>query len=393
MALAQLGLKFKIGHHHAQLVEYFMDRATNPTYEKMAAHYPEHPRAGAPPLLPDSHLGLCVMNALNVKRGFWRVPRSSRAGHASAGVSPLDSTPGSTGASGSASAGSRGGGGVNGKTGSSVSGNGNGNTTKATKSSSGSAEHSPHYGTNTSGSGTRPSGISVPSTNDVGFMLPDIATSLPIPTVGQNTNAAKIGLPQIPDMPQARWEAILGSYNLRADGTTDVFRMDVPSDGLMSAHTGAVEERYAMGVGPEAGQQASTEASGTRTVAGTGTMDGSDPNALESGSGSGSGSLESLGAHTTFGTLHSIGNHPISSGYAVPFPDMPMPMPVPAMPNVSDLLNGLGDNAESDVRLRARAYFGMAQKDAVFPGDLPNSASWFMASGTEREYDRLPKRQ
>jgi hypothetical protein len=28
-------------------VEYFLDRASNPTYEKLQAHYPEHPRPGA----------------------------------------------------------------------------------------------------------------------------------------------------------------------------------------------------------------------------------------------------------------------------------------------------------------------------------------------------------
>ena len=47
MALAQYGAKFKIGHHHAQLLEYFLDRSTNPTLEKLQAHYPEHPRPGA----------------------------------------------------------------------------------------------------------------------------------------------------------------------------------------------------------------------------------------------------------------------------------------------------------------------------------------------------------
>jgi hypothetical protein len=121
IALAQLGLKFKIGHHHAQLVEYFMDRATNPTYDKMSAHYPEHPRPGAPVLHPGADLGVCVMNALNVKRGYWRIanpspsaahagPNGANQGYAqqtSDGISPFgsSSTPGSTGASGSVSGG------------------------------------------------------------------------------------------------------------------------------------------------------------------------------------------------------------------------------------------------------------------------------------------------
>lgn len=47
MALNQYGQKFKIGHHHAQLVEYFIDRASNPTYEQLQSHYPDHPRTGA----------------------------------------------------------------------------------------------------------------------------------------------------------------------------------------------------------------------------------------------------------------------------------------------------------------------------------------------------------
>lgn len=121
MALAQLGLRFKIGHHHSQLVEYFMDRASNPTYDKMSAHYPEHPRAGAPVLHPNADLGVCVMNALNVKRGYWRIatphgPTSTSANgsgfgyqtnqpnarQSQDGISPFgsSSTPGSSGASG-----------------------------------------------------------------------------------------------------------------------------------------------------------------------------------------------------------------------------------------------------------------------------------------------------
>jgi hypothetical protein len=47
LALAQSDKRFKIGHHHAQLIEYFLDRAGNPTFEKLSAHYPEHPRHGA----------------------------------------------------------------------------------------------------------------------------------------------------------------------------------------------------------------------------------------------------------------------------------------------------------------------------------------------------------
>lgn len=80
LALAQYGQRFKIGYHHAQLIEYFLDRATNPTYDKLAAHYPEHPRSGAIRLTPDANLGLCILNALNIKRGYWKLPQ--------AGVSP-----------------------------------------------------------------------------------------------------------------------------------------------------------------------------------------------------------------------------------------------------------------------------------------------------------------
>lgn len=75
LALAQYGQRFKIGYHHAQLIEYFLDRATNPTYDKLAAHYPEHPRQGAIRLTPDANLGLCILNALNIKRGYWRLPQ------------------------------------------------------------------------------------------------------------------------------------------------------------------------------------------------------------------------------------------------------------------------------------------------------------------------------
>ncbi|WVQ70202.1 uncharacterized protein L199_008427 [Kwoniella botswanensis] len=89
MALSQFGLKFKIGHHHSQLIEYFLDRATNPTFEKLQAHYPDHPRSGAPELTPTANFGLCVSNALNIKRGFWRLPKQST----STGASPFGSTP------------------------------------------------------------------------------------------------------------------------------------------------------------------------------------------------------------------------------------------------------------------------------------------------------------
>ncbi|WWC61219.1 uncharacterized protein I303_103799 [Kwoniella dejecticola CBS 10117] len=92
MALSQFGLKFKIGHHHSQLIEYFLDRATNPTFEKLQAHYPDHPRSGAPELTPNANFGLCVANALNIKRGFWRLNKTS----ASTGASPFGSTPDST---------------------------------------------------------------------------------------------------------------------------------------------------------------------------------------------------------------------------------------------------------------------------------------------------------
>ncbi|OCF39471.1 hypothetical protein I317_06745 [Kwoniella heveanensis CBS 569] len=91
MALAQFGLRFKIGHHHAQLIEYFMDRVSNPSYEKLMVHYPEHPRPGAPELTPTSDLGICILNALNVKRGFWRI--GPKAQSTSIGASPLGSTP------------------------------------------------------------------------------------------------------------------------------------------------------------------------------------------------------------------------------------------------------------------------------------------------------------
>ncbi|BEI93175.1 uncharacterized protein CcaverHIS019_0508030 [Cutaneotrichosporon cavernicola] len=104
-ALASYGLKFKIGYHHAQLIEYFLDRASNPTYEKLVAHYPEHPRPGALPLTKQSHLGQAILNALNIKRGYWKVSAQSHgAGVNVAGtginvrdMSPSGSTPGSSG--------------------------------------------------------------------------------------------------------------------------------------------------------------------------------------------------------------------------------------------------------------------------------------------------------
>ena len=46
LALSYFGASFKIGQHHAQLIEYFLDRAANPTVEKLQAHYPDHPRPG-----------------------------------------------------------------------------------------------------------------------------------------------------------------------------------------------------------------------------------------------------------------------------------------------------------------------------------------------------------
>lgn len=73
LALSYFGTRFKIGQHHAQLIEYFLDRASNPTFEKLQAHYPDHPRPGAPALTPDADFGLCVENALNIKRGYWRI--------------------------------------------------------------------------------------------------------------------------------------------------------------------------------------------------------------------------------------------------------------------------------------------------------------------------------
>ena len=97
MALAQFGTRFKIGFHHAQLIEYFFDRASNPTIEKLSAHYPEHPRPGAPELGPNADLGKCIINALNIKRGYWRLPRVSNSGQAASGISPFDTTPESSG--------------------------------------------------------------------------------------------------------------------------------------------------------------------------------------------------------------------------------------------------------------------------------------------------------
>lgn len=102
MALEQFGLRFKIGHHHAQLVAYFLDRATYPTYEKLISHYPDHPRPGAPPLTPNSDFGICVLNALNIKRGFWRIKRdqvyrTNSNTTSAAGRSPFETTPGSSG--------------------------------------------------------------------------------------------------------------------------------------------------------------------------------------------------------------------------------------------------------------------------------------------------------
>lgn len=106
MALAQFGTRFKIGYHHAQLIEYFLDRATNPTFEKLAQHYPEHPRPGAPELHPGADLGRCIINALNIKRGYWRLPRAAQAqAQQTAGISPFGSTPDSASASAGAGVG------------------------------------------------------------------------------------------------------------------------------------------------------------------------------------------------------------------------------------------------------------------------------------------------
>ncbi|ODN84683.1 hypothetical protein L202_00579 [Cryptococcus amylolentus CBS 6039] len=85
LALAHFGTRFKIGQHHAQLIEYFLDRACNPTFEKLSAHYPDHPRPGAPELTRESDFGWCISNALNVKRGFWRAVNLSTS------TSPPDS--------------------------------------------------------------------------------------------------------------------------------------------------------------------------------------------------------------------------------------------------------------------------------------------------------------
>lgn len=72
MALSRYGQKFKIGFHHSKLIEYFLDRATSPSYNNLISHYPDHPRPGALPLTPQSHLGVAILTALNIKRGFWK---------------------------------------------------------------------------------------------------------------------------------------------------------------------------------------------------------------------------------------------------------------------------------------------------------------------------------
>lgn len=95
MCLAQYGTKFKIGYHHAQLIEYFLDRATNPTYEKLAAHYPEHPRPGALVLTPSSNFGLCILNALNIKRGYWKIANGGNGQQSGVGVSVSTMSPNS----------------------------------------------------------------------------------------------------------------------------------------------------------------------------------------------------------------------------------------------------------------------------------------------------------
>lgn len=107
MALAQFGTRFKIGFHHAQLIEYFFDRASNPTIEKLAAHYPEHPRPGAPELGQGADLGKCIINALNIKRGYWKLPRSATSNPAqAAGISPYENTPESSGSGSGSGSGS-----------------------------------------------------------------------------------------------------------------------------------------------------------------------------------------------------------------------------------------------------------------------------------------------
>jgi hypothetical protein len=101
MALEQFGQRFKIGHHHAQLVAYFLDRATYPTYDKLTAHYPDHPRPGAPSLHPQADFGICVLNALNIKRGYWRIKKDHHyppsGSSRSTGPSPFAMTPESGG--------------------------------------------------------------------------------------------------------------------------------------------------------------------------------------------------------------------------------------------------------------------------------------------------------
>lgn len=107
MALAQYGRKFKIGFHHAQLIEYFLDRATNPSWEKLVAHYPDHPRPGALPLTKQTHLGIAILSALNIKRGYWKAtPETHGTGPRNISgqvtIETQGSTPGSQTSNGSA---------------------------------------------------------------------------------------------------------------------------------------------------------------------------------------------------------------------------------------------------------------------------------------------------
>ncbi|WVO12766.1 hypothetical protein L204_100374 [Cryptococcus depauperatus] len=77
LTLSHYGMKSKIGQHHAQLLEYFLDRIINPTFEKLKAHYPDHPRPEAPGLIEGSDMGLHAQITLDIKRGFWRTPKPS----------------------------------------------------------------------------------------------------------------------------------------------------------------------------------------------------------------------------------------------------------------------------------------------------------------------------
>jgi hypothetical protein len=122
-----------------------------------------------------------------------------------------------------------------------------------------------------------------------------------------------------------KWAALEAVYATRADGTRDVFRMDVNVGvgavvgvGGVERRTGVVEERYAAGIGA-----------------------GTDSRAV------------------------------YVSSYEH------------------------ADAGDGQHRARAEAALRTAQTLQKGGGDeyargMPNSASWFMSAGTEREFDRMP---